>query len=213
MNVRVLDLFTGTGSIKKVCEELNFKVVSLDIDPKFNPDVCADILTFDFQCVWKPGDFDIIWASPPCQVFSRARQCNIGKTINGETMTRATLERDTINLGVPLLRKTEEIIVYLKPQKWFIENPYFGSMKNYIDSECYIFDYCMFGFEYRKRTSIWSNLKLKDCMCDRSHLINGRHKMAAKGSYNKAQTGQGGGKCKIGRYAIPSELVEYLITS
>ena len=118
MNVRVLDLFTGTGSIKKVCEELNFNVVSLDIDPKFNPDVCADILTVDYQDMWKPGDFDIIWASPPCQMFSRARQCNIGKTINGETMTRATLERDTINIGVPLLRKTQEIIDYLKPQNF-----------------------------------------------------------------------------------------------
>ena len=86
-----------------------------------------------------------------------------------------------------LLRKTQEIIDYLKPKRWFIENPHFGSMKNYTDIESNVFDYCMFGFDYRKRTSIWSNLKLKDCMCDKSHLIDERHKMAAIGSYHKAQ--------------------------
>ena len=81
--------------------------------------------------MWEAGDFDIIiWASPPCQMFSRARQCNIGKTINGEVMTRATLERDTVEIGVPLLRKRQEIIDFLKPRKWLIENSYFGSMNN-----------------------------------------------------------------------------------
>ena len=48
-------------------------------------------------------------------------------------------------------------------------------------------------------------------MCDKSHLVNGRHKLTAIGS-SKTQAGQGGGSSKSGRYAIPENLVIYLLT-
>ena len=76
MNVNLLDLFTGTGSVARAAEELGYSVTSLDIDPKFRPTHVADINSFDYKSHFKPGDFDIIWASPPCQYFSQARKCN-----------------------------------------------------------------------------------------------------------------------------------------
>lgn len=207
----LLDLFTGTGSVARVAEELGYSVTSLDIDPKFHPTHVANILEFDYRCHFKPGDFDVIWASPPCQYFSQARKCNIGRTLkNGETLTAERVLSDTEELGVPLLRRTQEIIEYLQPKVWFIENPYTGSMKKYIPETPAVYDYCMFGFNYRKRTAIWSNQQLQNKMCDRSHLINGSHAMTPIGS-SKTQIGQGGGASRNARYAIPKGLIKTLI--
>jgi len=68
----------------------------------------------------------------------------------------------------------------------------------------------MYGFGYRKRTAIWSNLFLPGCRCDRSHLVNNRHVCTAIGT-SKTQRGQGGGGSKHGRYAIPTDLIEELL--
>ena len=210
--MKLLDLFTGTGSVARVAEELGYSVTSLDIDPKFRPTHVADINVFDYKSHFKPGDFDIVWASPPCQYFSQARKCNIGRTLkNGETLTAERVLSDTEELGVPILRRTQEIIEYLQPKVWFIENPYTGAMKRYIPEKPYIYDYCMFGFNYRKRTAIWSNQQLESVLCDRSHLINGSHAMTPIGS-SKTQIGQGGGASRNARYAIPGTLIAKLIT-
>ena len=209
---QLLDLFTGTGSVKFVAEELGYHVISLDIDPKFRPTHVADINSFDYKSHFKPGDFDIIWASPPCQYFSQARKCNIGRTLkNGETLTAERVLSDITEFGVPILRRTQEIIEYLQPRVWFIENPYTGAMKRYIPEKPAVFDYCMFGFNYRKRTAIWSNQQLQSKMCDRSHLINGSHAMTPIGT-SKTQLGQGGGASRNARYAIPRTLIAKLIT-
>ena len=105
--MKLLDLFTGTGSIANVARDLGFEVVSLDIDPKCNPDICADITEFDYQSQFEPGSFDIIWASPPCQTFSCARKCNIGRQDNLDVCINAHLrqrshsdhERARLHLG------------------------------------------------------------------------------------------------------------------
>jgi hypothetical protein len=208
--MKLLDLFTGTGSIAKVARELGFEVTTLDIDPKCNPDICADITEFDYQSQFEPGDFEVIWSSPPCETFSCARKCNIGREVNGELMTAERLHQDMENIGVPILRKTQELIQYLKPKAWFIENPYTGKMKDFIDQKPIIVDYCMFGYDYRKRTAIWSNVNVESKMCDKSHLVNGKHRMTAIGS-SKTQPGQGGSRSKSGRYSVPEPLVQYLL--
>lgn len=209
--MKLLDLFTGTGSIAKVARELGYEVVSLDIDPKCKPDICADITEFDYQSQFEPEYFDLVWASPPCETFSCARACNIGRLVNGELMTAERLHQDMENIGVPILRKTQELIQYLKPNVWFIENPYTGKMKNYIAEKPIIVDYCMFGFGYKKRTAVWSNVvNVESKMCDKSHLIDGRHRLTAIGS-SKTQLGQGGSRSKGGRYSVPEPLVQYLL--
>ena len=209
--MKLLDIFTGTGSVAKVAKELGYEVISLDIDSRCNPTVCADIMSLDYKDMWDPHEFDIVWSSPPCDFFSAARRSNIGRKVRGELVTAETLLQDAENIGVPVLRRCQEIIEYLQPKVWFIENPYTGKMKDYITKKPIIYDFCMFGFKCRKRTAIWSNKKgLVDCKCDRSHLVNGRHQMTCIGS-SMTQKGQGGGDSKKGRYAIPKELVELLI--
>ena len=45
--MRILELFSGTGSVGKVAREMGHRVVSLDISNKYKPDICADIMDID----------------------------------------------------------------------------------------------------------------------------------------------------------------------
>ena len=57
--------------------------------------------------------------------------------------------------------KTIEIIHYFRPKIWFIENPQTGLLKQqpFMDKfDYYDVDYCKYGFNYRKRTRLWTNL-------------------------------------------------------
>ena len=45
---RLLELFSGTGSVGDCFRMHGWEVVPLDSDPLFSPTICADILTFDY---------------------------------------------------------------------------------------------------------------------------------------------------------------------
>ena len=196
--MKLLDLFSGGKSVTRVAESLGYTVTTLDIKKGYKPDIIANVLDFDYRGAFKPGDFDVVWASPPCDTFSAARRSNIGRVVFNEPMTNERIIFDRETIGVPLLRRTQEIIEYLQPKKYFIENPYTGTMKDYITEKPNVFDYCMFGFPYRKRTAIWSNVPLQSVMCDGSHLINGRHQQTAIGA-SRDKAGEG-----IRRGGMPS---------
>lgn len=69
MSVKVLDQFSGTGSISKHClshpETCAEPAVSLEIVKKCKATITNDIMELDDKALWQPGDFDIVWASPP----------------------------------------------------------------------------------------------------------------------------------------------------
>lgn len=198
--MRVLELFSGTGSVTKVCNKLGYEVVSLDISDKFSvPTYKCSIMDFDYK-KYEPGYFDIVWASPPCATFSHIQYCwlNRGKT-------REDIQRSIDTVGVPLLRKTEEIIDYLKPRYYFIENPQTGQMKKYIDRPYYDVDYCKYSdWGYRKRTRIWTNkIGYNNLLCtnDCDNMDGNKHKY-------HVSTIKGGVKNK---YRVPPALIEGLI--
>ena len=58
--MKLLELFSGTGSVGKVAEELGFDVVSLDLK---DANINTDILNWNYK-VFKQNEFNIIWASP-----------------------------------------------------------------------------------------------------------------------------------------------------
>ena len=137
--MRVLDLFSGTHSVGKVASALGYEVVSLDLS---DATICCNILEWDYKAAFSVGHFDIIWASPPCNTFSKMRLSNVGRY--GVTME--TIQQDISLIGLPILRRTEEIIDYFKPSLYFIENPQTGRMKDYIDRHYYDVDYCKLGY-------------------------------------------------------------------
>jgi site-specific DNA-cytosine methylase len=96
--MRLLELFSGTGSIGKAFREQGWEVISLDINRKSGADIIADILTWDYK-TFEKGHFDAIWSSPVCTHYSRART------------TAKTLE-----WADSLVAKTIEIIHYFEPK-------------------------------------------------------------------------------------------------
>ena len=85
---------------------MGYQVVSLDSDPKTNPDICEDIMEWKYQNL-KPGELDVIFAAVPCTEYSMALT----------TRPRVLQKADEV------VKRTLEVIQILKPKKWFIEYP------------------------------------------------------------------------------------------
>ena len=155
--MKVLELFSGTKSVGKICDELGWETISVDmILPATHQ---CDIMDFDYK-QYPKDTFDIVHASPPCHTFSKIQDSWIGRKQKGETVTMDTILKRIDKEGLPLLRKTQEIINYFDPKYYLIENPGTSKMKNYLDLPNYVVDYCMYSdWGYRKRTRIWTNLE------------------------------------------------------
>ncbi len=64
---RMLDLFSGTGSVGRKFEEIGYEVFSIDIMAKFKPTLCIDINTWDYRSQFPRGHLRVITAGPPAQ--------------------------------------------------------------------------------------------------------------------------------------------------
>ena len=107
-------------------------------------DINTDILNWDFN-VYEPKHFDVSWASPPCTEYSKA------------LTTRAR----NISSANQTVLKTLEIIEYLNPTYFVLENPQTGLLKEQTfmyGMPCKDIDYCKYAMPYRKRTRLWNNV-------------------------------------------------------
>jgi hypothetical protein len=199
--MRLLELFSGTGSIGKAFRAQGWDVVSLDINPKSGADITADILSWNYK-VFEKGHFDAVWGSPVCTHFSRAR-------------TTAKSPRN-LEWADSLVAKTIEIIDYFQPKVWGFENPQTGLLKDREVvagipwKDC---SYCSYGYFYRKYTRIWTNsvkwvprpLCRKANPCDK--MIDGKHPMSAQRRPCKGKGEQD--VCSLAQlYSIPPDLCE-----
>ncbi len=194
--MKVLELFSGTGSVGKCCKELGWDVVSVDMI--LPADHECDIMHFDYK-QYDKDEFDIIWASPPCTEYSQAKSRGV-RDIEGANK---------------IVKRTIEIINYFNSEYYFIENPQTGKLKDqsfmqdmdYVDA-----DYCMYGTPYRKRTRFWTNKKCNTQLCNKQcgSFINGKH----IGSCGCGGKGQGHKKSYSNKsyslhekYSIPEDLI------
>ena len=140
----------------------------------------------------------MIWASPPCTEY-------------GVATTVGTRKIDEAN---EIVLMTLEIIEYLNPKHFIIENPQTGSLKNqrfmhglaFVDA-----DYCKYGFPYRKRTRLWNNVSdwkprdlcRKDCL---SMSVSGkRHIATAQRGPTKSQPKNRMKQSEL--YRVPENLI------
>ena len=163
--MNVLELFSGTKSIGKVCDQLGWNAVSVDMI--LPADHECDIMEFDYK-QYPKNHFDIVWASPPCTEYSAMNYCRPEKTPDIEGANK-------------IVKKTLEIIDYFDCEYWFMENPQTGTLKNQSfmkDLPYYDVDYCKYTNPIRKRTRIWTNKKDWNnllCKKDCGHMKEGKH--------------------------------------
>jgi len=195
--MRILELFSGTASFSKVSRARGHETFTIDNNPKFNPDLCKDVMDLTL------GDFpfkpDIIWASPPCTFFSVA---SIGKHWNEDH----TPKTDEARLGMKIVKKTLEIIKELNPKFWIIENPR-GKLRKLQfmqDLPRTTACYCKYSDTRMKPTDLWTNFGFEGKMCKNG---NPCHISAPRGS----KTGTQGLKGNMERSVVPEKLCVEII--
>jgi len=181
--MKVIDLFSGLEGWSQAFKERGHEVTTYEIEPKFNPDICMNILDIDSlpKC-------DVILASPPCEKFSVA---SIGRYWKGGIS-------DEAKEALKLVEHTLHLIYWARPKFWFLENPT-GMLRTIIGNPPVQVYFAQYGENRLKPTDIWGRHPkgFKDMQIrDRSLL---EYEKAPRGS----KTGTQGLKNSADRAKIP----------
>ena len=124
--MRLLEIFCGTKSVGKVFENNNWEVYSVDLEKRFNPTECINILDFDYKKFDK-NYFNHLHFSPPCIYMSQNQQTWYnrykGRGDNKYLFT-PEIHNEKLKESDLLLYKVKEIINYFNNSTFTIENPY-----------------------------------------------------------------------------------------
>jgi hypothetical protein len=142
-----IDACCGLKGASQAWLEMNWEVLTLDIEPSFKPDIITDLRTWSYHGR-KPT---LMWFSPPCDEFAR------------ESMPWSKTGR-TPDLSI--YEACRRIIKESQPLFWVIENvrgaqPYFGpSTINYGAFHLWTnMPLAKFNIQYRKKESYGSKQK------------------------------------------------------
>ena len=199
--MRILELFSGTGSLAKVARAQGHEVVTLDICPRHNPTICVSILGWDHS-VYPPDYFQYIHASCPCQAYSRAR---------------STGGPRPLDLADSLVEKTLAVFSHFSTALWTVENPASSMLwkrpvARPLLEQIAKTSYCRYDFDYRKNTWFANNFALElrpQCDGTCGKMIGKKHK-------NHAQRGGGGAESVCHSldklHSIPPTLCEDILS-
>jgi len=206
--MKVLELFAGSRSFSKVAEEMGMQTFTSDYKDFEKIDYVCDILDFNINKI--PFQPDIIWASPPCTTFS------IASCYHHWNKDRTPKTKECVK-GIEIVKKTLDIINYLKPKYFYIENPR-GLLRkmDFMDNVGIrnTLTYCQYDLDIplnqrrMKPTDIWTN---NNKWKPRQMCKNGMpcHEAAPRGS----KTGTQGLKGNYLRSIVPYELCKEILES
>lgn len=198
----LVELFCGTKSVGRAFEAAGWRVTSVDIERKFEPTICKNVLELNPEDI--VGPVDLLWASPPCTHYSMAR-------------TTAKTPRD-LEGSDRLVQKVLDLAAHWGCH-YFFENPW-GLLRTravVAGIPMRVCDYCRYNSDdshthrARKRTCIWTNtswipersLCRKDCgFCEEGRHLDYAQRISTNGrpKHSLAQL-----------YAIPRALVDELV--
>jgi site-specific DNA-cytosine methylase len=105
-------LCSGLAPTAEIFRKAGWNVVTIDIDPKFNPTICEDVTLIDWGSfkreVLKDEGVDLLLASPDCRYFSIANP---------------RWPRRGIRKAMEVVGSCFEAIAVLEPTWWLVENP------------------------------------------------------------------------------------------
>lgn len=222
MEVKVLELFSGSGSVGKVARRLGMDVVSLDSHPYPGTTLVMDIRPFAMEPWrylpqgWKPN---IVWASPPCTTYSMAavgkHRSEGGRPKSKEADMADKVLENTVNLLA--MWSTSAMIYMENPMAMMRKMPMVTGRLSAVADRTTVW-YCRYGDKAAKPTDIWTNnlrsLSNPSGWQPRPVCHNGNpnchHDRAPRGS----STGTQGKANAHERGKIPSELIlEILLAS
>jgi hypothetical protein len=223
--IKILDLFSGTQSVRKALDLMgaDYEYYGIDIYSPEEENIILDLAQDNIvekvitalPKDWKP---DFIWASPVCNKFSRACGLQGGNLYfeitkqgikpreNMEPVYRSHYKKskDEIKkettLHLKLVDNMQKVIDYYNCD-FVIENPR-SSLMSYVLNPLYVknnTDYCMYGFDYKKSTSIYSNYNLGLKKCNHK-----KHKLSMSGGKNNAP------RDYATRSSVPPKLIEHI---
>jgi hypothetical protein len=195
----LLELFSGTGSVGKAFRAAGWHVITVDNDPRWSPDICRDVL--ELTAADLPQQIDLIWASPVCTEYSKAKTRGPPRKLELADSLVAAVLRIQRETGAPLL----------------FENPASGLLRTreVVTGIPYVrVDYCKYASDdehhCRKRTGIWQvgcDWKPRRPLCDWNCPYSGpgryHHEEACGRDFVRPMHG-------VALYPLPAALCEEL---
>jgi hypothetical protein len=140
-----LDLFAGLGGFSAAFDDAeNWRVVTVDIEERFGPDIRADLMDL------RPSDLpdaDVVLAGPPCTTLSVAGN-QTDHYVDGEP--NSELAKEHLALAYHALG----LIRAISPEYWFLENPR-GRLRRYFGLPTGTVMLCQYGYDWQKPTDLW----------------------------------------------------------
>ncbi len=147
-----IDFCCGLKGFSGAFLDDGWEVITVDIEPKFEPTICKDIrdLTVeDIECVARSKlinyDMVVVLASPPCERLSQAPH---------------VWPLPGIREALEIVGAVLELITDIKPKYWCLENPSTGKMRWFIGEPAKRIRLNAFGYKTVKPTGLWGNIPL-----------------------------------------------------
>ena len=211
--MKLLELFSGQGSISATFKERGHQVYRVDWSDKVEAELHADIgaLTVEDVVELCDGLPDVVWASPQCTTYSIAthRHRTLKEGLNPKTDTAAQDDRINVAMWTLIDQLIEAGTTY-----YFVENPR-GRMRHmpFVQGRLrHTVSYCSYGRKanaknyghlyINKPTDIWTNHPSPNfkelCRKSTDNHQHGNSKLADKRDY-------------LSRGEIPKDLREHLV--